>query len=72
MIAVANGNVVELHAPESRIADIVPPGKRLMWRNKPTVPSSKVPRSGRNAKREAEYRKRLSGDKPALLQLWRA
>lgn len=72
MIAVTSGNVTRLHAPETRIADIVPPGKRLVWRCGGRDAATAGPGDAKNARRDAEYRKRLSGDKPALLQLWRA
>lgn len=72
MIAVTSGSVTRLYAPGTPLADIVPPGKRLVWRKSPASSATRPPRGAKNVRRNAEYRSRLNGDKPALLQLWRA
>lgn len=72
MIPVQHGNVIRLHSRDTRVSDIVPPGQRLVWRNSSTATEPRGLRNEQNARRDAEYRLRRSGRKPALIQIWRA
>lgn len=65
------GNVVMLVDERVRVADLVPQGRRLIWRRRTQHDKPMSVQDSMNARRESEYVARRNGVKAPLLQLWK-